>query len=259
MRDEVYWLGCCPALEDAVQVGVEDYDRLAQEQCRRYQAAIRLVLGDEPAGARLTVRSQSHDYGRYYECAVVFDPSNEAAREYAERCERQAPTTWAAAGMGDGTTGLRDTLEHVAATLKLRHIDEASDEEVEEALAEAAERLTGKKAGKRYIGEQTPDGLQVVVVDPSNPDGSYLLDPRYDLRNHSPTGFSAGYSGSGPAQLALALCADALGDDERAQAVYQDFKFKVIARIDADRFEMTADEVRAKVNELEAERGRRRS
>jgi hypothetical protein len=32
------------------------------------------------------------------------------------------------------------------------------------------------------------------------------LDPRHDLYNHSPDGFEWGYHGSGPAQLALALC-----------------------------------------------------
>lgn len=31
------------------------------------------------------------------------------------------------------------------------------------------------------------------------------LDPRFDLRFHSPDGFEWGYGGSGPAQLALAL------------------------------------------------------
>ena len=41
---------------------------------------------------------------------------------------------------------------------------------------------------------------------------------------HSPTGFEWGYVGSGPAQLSLALLADALGDDERAQDLYQQFK-----------------------------------
>ena len=45
------------------------------------------------------------------------------------------------------------------------------------------------------------------------------LDPRLDLWNHSPTGFQWGYGGSGPAQLALALLADYLGDDEQAVAL----------------------------------------
>lgn len=54
------------------------------------------------------------------------------------------------------------------------------------------------------------------------------LDPRHDLRVHSLAGFSWGYGGSGPAQLAIALLADA-ADDIKAQAFYQDFKRDVIA------------------------------
>lgn len=57
------------------------------------------------------------------------------------------------------------------------------------------------------------------------------LDPRLDLRNHSPTGLEWGYHGSGPAQLALAmLCA--ARDDDTALRLYQQFKAEVIANID---------------------------
>ena len=59
------------------------------------------------------------------------------------------------------------------------------------------------------------------------------LDPRLDLANHSPTGLSWGYEGSGPAQLSLALLADTLEDDERALKLYQPFKAAYIARIPA--------------------------
>lgn len=62
-------------------------------------------------------------------------------------------------------------------------------------------------------------------------EGDTILDfnPRNDLRNHSPTGVSWGYAGSGPAQLALALLADATGDDEIALQLYQEFKHRVVA------------------------------
>lgn len=70
------------------------------------------------------------------------------------------------------------------------------------------------------------------------------LDPRYDLRNHSPDGFAWGYGGSGPAQLSLALCADALGDDEAAQAVYQIFKGSVVSKLDQDKgWELTEKDI----------------
>jgi hypothetical protein len=110
---------------------------------------------------------------------------------------------------------------------------------------------------RHYIGERTPDGCDVMVLDSSHPGGGYLLSPRHDLRNHSPDGFNWGYGGSGPAQLALALLADALGDDEKAQRLYQDFKFKVIGRLTGDRFELSQEDIRQTVAALEAERGRR--
>jgi hypothetical protein len=57
------------------------------------------------------------------------------------------------------------------------------------------------------------------------------LPLRLDLRAHSPSGFEWGYGGSGPAQLALALLADALGDVELAQEHYQNFKWAVVSRL----------------------------
>ena len=55
------------------------------------------------------------------------------------------------------------------------------------------------------------------------------LQPRLDLANRSPTGFEWGYLGSGPAQLALAILADALDNDRLARQLYQRFKLRVIA------------------------------
>lgn len=106
--------------------------------------------------------------------------------------------------------------------------------------------------GKRYVGVRTSDGCVVTVSDGER---SYPLNPRVDLRNHSPDGFNWSYSGSGPAQLSLALLADALGDDDRAREIYQDFKRKVVARIEGDQFDLSQDQIRATVAELEAGKG----
>ena len=73
---------------------------------------------------------------------------------------------------------------------------------------------------KVYHGSGTEHGCALDVEE----DGEvYCLNPRHDSRNHSSTGLEWGYSGSGPAQLALA--ADVFQDDERAQEVYQRLKF----------------------------------
>lgn len=47
------------------------------------------------------------------------------------------------------------------------------------------------------------------------------------VMNHSPDGFMWGYGGSGPAQLALAICIELFGQ-AAARKIYQDFKFKLI-------------------------------
>jgi len=80
------------------------------------------------------------------------------------------------------------------------------------------------------------------------------LDPRLDLANHSPTGFMWGYGGSGPAQLALAILCDHLGDDRRALKAYQTFKFRVIAQIPMNEsWTMTSEQVQQQVDAIEAE------
>lgn len=90
-----------------------------------------------------------------------------------------------------------------------------------------------------YEGQRSEDHVVTVTCD------GEPLDPRLDLRAHSPTGFNFGYGGSGPAQLALAILAHALGDDELASAHYQKFKFQVIAKLEESPWRITQQEVRA--------------
>lgn len=78
------------------------------------------------------------------------------------------------------------------------------------------------------------------------------LSPRLDLRNHSPTGLSWGYMGSGPHQCALALLADALEDDERALKLYNVFCREVVSRFNSDgRFKLSREAVREYADRLE--------
>lgn len=86
------------------------------------------------------------------------------------------------------------------------------------------------------------DAGALVFVHASGPDSEGVaLDPRLDIRSHSPTGLSWGYNGSGPAQLGLGLMADyfrrvvtdtALADTA-AQCFYQFYKEMVISQLPA--------------------------
>jgi hypothetical protein len=57
------------------------------------------------------------------------------------------------------------------------------------------------------------------------------------LRNHSPDGFSWSYSGSGPSQLALAICLKIYSKDI-ALKVYREFRDKYIATLPSTDFEV---------------------
>jgi len=87
---------------------------------------------------------------------------------------------------------------------------------------------------KTYTGERYQDAW-IVNVRTGETGSWQILDPKpsQKINNHSPDGFSWGYGGSGPAQLALAILLDMYGE-ELARKLYQDFKWDVIANFPQD-------------------------
>ena len=69
------------------------------------------------------------------------------------------------------------------------------------------------------------------------------LPLRLDIVNHSPTGFAWGYSGSGSAQLAVAILADWMGCDHAARALHQRFKAAAIAGLPEKHWSLTDDDL----------------
>lgn len=101
---------------------------------------------------------------------------------------------------------------------------------------------------KVYTGSSNPQECEYIVL--KSEDTSLKceeLNPRLDLRNHSPTGLSWGYAGSGPAQCALAILADCVGD-ELALKHYQRFKHEVVAGLGQE-FKLTEDQIRSWLKE----------
>ena len=95
---------------------------------------------------------------------------------------------------------------------------------------------------KTYRGGRSLDGA-VVTVD------GRPLPPRYELKRLSSTGFEWTYEGAGPAQLALALLADHLGDDAQALALCEPFMQRVVAELD-NSWELTSADIDAALAEL---------
>jgi len=69
---------------------------------------------------------------------------------------------------------------------------------------------------------------------------SILAGKSLEVFDHSPTGFSWGYGGSGPAQLALAILLRYIPEKE-AVLLHQDFKWKFIATLPQTDFETEID------------------
>jgi uncharacterized protein DUF6166 len=89
-----------------------------------------------------------------------------------------------------------------------------------------------------YSGTRRPNGMTHVSVN------GRPLEPRTDLRRESTTTFDWGYVGQGaPAQLALAILADHLGDDHRAQRYYEHFLRSVVRVLPSQSWLLTGAEI----------------
>ncbi len=97
------------------------------------------------------------------------------------------------------------------------------------------------RSKKMYTGRRGAQGCVVWIIDGNGE--RKPLNPRRELRNHSPTGFEWGYGGSGPAQLALAILAEHLRDDRAALKWYQRFKWACIAQMRSGSWSLSSEEI----------------
>ena len=94
MTRQIKSLGSAPASETPIGVGTVEYAAHARLECERYLELVRQAIGPEPEGVTLRVSCSDHDLDPYSEVVVEYDDANTAARAYAIRCDREAPTSW---------------------------------------------------------------------------------------------------------------------------------------------------------------------
>lgn len=81
---ETFTLGPCPAEEDTAQLGhTPDFETLNLLEVDCYQAALIARYGPPPPEARFKRQGSDHDFGRYYELALRFNPDDADAAAYA--------------------------------------------------------------------------------------------------------------------------------------------------------------------------------
>ncbi len=95
---------------------------------------------------------------------------------------------------------------------------------------------------KTYQGDRTIDGIVVTV------DGKPLPERR-DIVDLSENGFEWSFEGEAPAQLAVAILADHLGDSAKAKRLHEAFMREIVANF-ANEWSMTSDDVSEAVQAL---------
>lgn len=94
MKDYIA-LGPVPCDEECQQVGTQNYDaNAAYKESNRFANLLRSKFGNEPEGARITVKSFPHDFGSYYEVVCFYDDSFPESVDYAFKLEAESPTNW---------------------------------------------------------------------------------------------------------------------------------------------------------------------
>ena len=83
MNVESLDLGPTPCAESCEQLG-PNYDPMrARAECKAFIAQIVRAYGEPPAGGRLHISSNAHDFGTYHEVEVRYDGDDAAAVDWA--------------------------------------------------------------------------------------------------------------------------------------------------------------------------------
>lgn len=84
-------LGPTPAAEPCAQVGSDNYDVDAREECGRYKNLLIERFGHPE---RFGIKRFPHDFGSYYEVVVYFDDDDQESLDFAINVEHNIPENW---------------------------------------------------------------------------------------------------------------------------------------------------------------------
>lgn len=100
MNDYIY-LGSTPSEEECAQVGTNDYQERARKEIHAYMNQLDRVLTTlgypkekRPDTFSLVRKSESHDFGTYYEVCAKVREGDETAYELAILIENNSPAEW---------------------------------------------------------------------------------------------------------------------------------------------------------------------
>ncbi len=116
------YIGSSPADKECVYINCDNYRELARKECNRFIVSLRAHFGMEPAGARLKLKWNPHEFGTYASVECEYDIDVAEAVAYALVCEGNCPEKWEDFKEGGG----KEQLDKLTADLRLQEADEGA-------------------------------------------------------------------------------------------------------------------------------------
>ncbi len=91
---EILELDGVPFQEDCAQVGSDGYKERAHKELRVFRKQLTRMFGEAPAGVKVYIKTNLHDFGTYYTLALSFDDEDEVATERAYNVDEKHPAEW---------------------------------------------------------------------------------------------------------------------------------------------------------------------
>ena len=94
MRDQFELGTSVPHDEQCVQLGDANYSSFSRMEARALIKQIQRAIGPPPEGTGFKIISCAHDFGVYYDVAVVYDDEDEESQDYMLKAESGIPFEW---------------------------------------------------------------------------------------------------------------------------------------------------------------------
>lgn len=94
MKDQFELATTVPHSEQCVQLGAENYSRFSKMEADALKEQIFRMFGAPPPRCGIKMISCPHDFGTYYDLAVVYDDESEEATQWMLKIEGSIPEYW---------------------------------------------------------------------------------------------------------------------------------------------------------------------
>lgn len=94
MKDQFELATTVPNEEPCFQLGQPNYEKFGRIEARAFINQLLRMFGEPPFGCGFKIISCAHDFGTYYDVALVYDDESDEAQEWMLKVEGGLPENW---------------------------------------------------------------------------------------------------------------------------------------------------------------------